>query len=185
MTDYTIDSFTSGKQSVIGACVTEFQDNMEDMNNSHSSAYSSLTNSTNEISDPSTVVQSPSPGAMSTLTSFEATHKDRQLKKQRPVTYGSNNGFHRNSSSQLYEGHVTDLSNMSAIHDGYNSTASSVSGMSSSGQKIGRSRDLTLGPTCASPTTSASIEIRNIIDDYNVTLKRATKEIKGNEFVSY
>ena len=183
MTDCTIDSFTSGKQSVIGACATEFQD-MEDMNNSQSSAYSSLTNSTNEISDPSTLVQSPSPGAMSS-TSFEATHKDRQLKKQRPVTYGSNNGFHRNSSSQLYEGHVTDLSNMSAIHDGYNSTASSVSGISSSGQKVGRSRDLTLGPTCTSPTTSASIEIRNIIDDYNVTLKRATKEIKGNEFVSY
>ena len=184
MIDYTIHSFTSGKTSVIGAYVTDIKDNMEDMNNSHSSAYSSLTNSTNEISDPRTIIQSPTPGmlAMSSTVAPETRHKDRHLKKQSSgASYGYDN-YERSNSSHQYQDDVTDLSNIPVIHDGYNSTASSVSGIgSTSGQKMSRSsRDLTMRASCASPPTSTSIEIRNIIDDYNATLRRATKEIKGS-----
>lgn len=174
-------SFTSGKKSVIGAYVTDFKDNMEDMNNSHSSAYSSLTNSTNEINDHTTIIQSPPPGmlGMSTTVSSEGTHKN--LKKQSAGASYGYNSYHRSPSSHQYQDDVTDVSNIPVIHDGYNSTASSVSGIgSTSEQKISRSsRDLTSRISCATPPTSTSIEIRNIIDDYNATLRRATKEIKG------
>lgn len=182
MTDYTIDSFTSGKKSVIGAYVNDLKYSMEDMNNSHSSAYSSLTNSTNEISDPTTnILQSPTPVAMLPNTQSETPRKTRHMIKPSNGTSYGYNSCQSSPSIHQYQDDVTDLSNLPAIHDGYNSAASSISGMgSASEQKITQSyRDLTLRSTCTSPPTATSVEIRNIIEDYNATLRRATKEIKG------
>ena len=176
MTDYTIDSFTSGKKSFIGAYVSNLECDMEEMNNSHSSAYSSLTNSTNEISDPATIMQSPTPVAILHTSPSKSANKTRiRIKPGSETLYDYNNCQSSPSITQYHE-EVTDLSNLSGIHDGYNSTASTISG---SEQKQRRSQNSTLRSSCASPSTSTSIEIRNIIDDYNATLRRATKEIKG------
>ena len=180
MLDYTIHSFTSGKKIVISAYMTDYKDNMEDMNNSHSSAYSSLTNSTNEISGPTTIIQSPIP-TMSAAASSETKHKNWHIKNQTAGEAFGYSNYHRNNTGHQYQAGVTNLSNIPVLHDGYNSSASSVGEIgSASGQKVYRSsRDVTLRTPCASPPTSTSIEIRNIIDDYNATLRRATKEIKG------
>ena len=184
MTDYTIDSFTNGKKSTIGAYVTDIKDSMEDINNSHSSAYSSLTNSTNEISDPSTMIQSPTPASILHSIPQDSSRKHRHFVKQNnTVSYGYNS-CQSSPSSHAYQDDVTDLSNLPAIHDGYNSSSSSVINIGGNGdQKMARSsRDLTVRNSAISPTTSTSAEIRNIIDDYNATLRRATKEIKGKVF---
>jgi len=210
MTDYTIQSFKNGKKTVIGIGLAEdIKEIMEDhMNNSHSSAYSSLTNSTNEISDPQTiVVRSPSPGAVSptsTNSSLARGHLKDHHHQQQPAyrkqiatmsasSYGGSGSgqkehqhfsvFHQNMHGQRQQ--VTDLSNISGNtlnHDSYSSSMSSsiISGVGSSigPQKVPRSSKTII--KCESPnSTSTSIEIRNIIDDYNATLRRATKEIKG------
>ena len=169
MIDYTIDSFTSGKKSFIGAYVADLKYNMEDMNNSHSSAYSSLTNSTNEISDPTTIVQSPTPRAMLHAVSSETPSKNRHLLKSNNCISFGYNSCQSSPSSHTYQDDVTDISNLpQVIHDGYNSTSSSVSGMGSvSDQKMARpSRDPTIRNTCASPSTSTSVEIRKSQDDF-------------------
>ena len=187
MTDYTIDSFTSGKKSTIGAYVTELKNSMEDINNSHSSAYSSLTNSTNEISDPSTMIQSPTPGSIMHSIPPDSSHKNRHFVKQNNAMPFGYSSCQSSPSSHTYQDDVTDLSNLPQIHDGYTSSSSSVINIGgSSEQKLARSsRELALRNSAMSPTTSTSAEIRNIIDDYNATLRRATKEIKGKPFSIY
>jgi len=174
-------SFTSGKKSVIGAYVNDLKYNMEDMNNSHSSAYSSLTNSTNEISDPTNIMQSPTPGTILHTAQSEIPQKNRHLIKPSHGTSYGYNSCQSSPSSHQYQDDVTDLSNLPNIHDGYNSATSSISGIgSASEQKMASSyREHTLRNKCASPSTSTSVEIRTIIEDYNATLRRATKEIKG------